>query len=81
MSNVVGLRGIVAPDGDRTPHAEVVEQAEKLLEMARSGEIIGIQSVVIHSDATAVSLFRAGSYNYAAAGMLTAAAHGVIDGA
>ena len=76
MSNVIGLRGAVAPISEPSP--DVVEIAQRLLDLAASGEIMGIQAVVLHRDSTAVSQFRRGGINYAMVGMLMSAAQASI---
>lgn len=75
MSNVVGLRGC-APCV-KEPNADVVAKCEELLELARSGEITGIQCVTIAPDALA-GLMRAGALSYSAIGMLHYAAHHAV---
>lgn len=65
---VVSLRGEFVPTfGEPNPH--VVEQAEKLLELARAGQIVGMQAVTLDGNACA-SLHRAGSITYSLIGML-----------
>lgn len=76
MSNVVGLRGC-APCV-KEPNPDVVAQVEALLDLARAGEITGIQCVGVGPDALA-SLYRAGGVSYSAVGMLFCAAHEAID--
>lgn len=77
MSSVVGLHGAFVPTFGE-PDPQVVEQAERLLSLARAGEIVGIQAVTINGHACA-SLTRAGSVTYSMVGMLHAAAHEAIQ--
>jgi len=71
-NNVVGLRG--CEPFVKEPVASVVAQLEALLELARAGEVIGIQCVTVGPDAL-VGLYRAGVVSYGAVGMLFCAAH------
>lgn len=76
MNNVVGLRGC-APCV-KEPDADVVAKCEELLELARAGEITGIQCVTVSPDALA-GLSRAGRISYSAIGMLHYAAHEAVE--
>lgn len=78
MSNLVSLRGeaILAP-GEVNP--EVVEIAEKLLDMARSGEINAIVAFTTHAD-DGISTFRRGTTSYRLIGTITAALHEMCVG-
>lgn len=49
VAKVVSLRGTPLPTPGE-PEPGVVRLAEKLAEMARSGEIVGLGAVVVHSD-------------------------------
>jgi hypothetical protein len=78
MSDVVSLRGqpIISP-GEVNP--EVVELAEKLLNMAHSGEINALVALAIHSD-DATSTFRRGSLTYRLVGSMTVMLHEICAG-
>lgn len=53
MSEVVALReGIVIAHPGK-PNADVVAMAEKILDCARSGEIVGLAFAAIHFDSSA----------------------------
>ena len=78
MSNIVGLRGEeIRPPGEVNP--EVVEIAERILEMARSGEISTLVAVYIHADET-VGARQKGIGNYRVVGMLTKISHDICAG-
>ena len=77
MSSVVGIHGAFVPTFGE-PNAQVVEQVERLLALALSGEIVGIRAVTIDGSACA-SLTRAGSVTYSMIGMLHGAAHEAIQ--
>jgi len=51
MSNVESLYG--GPSGAREPDAEAIEALEGLLEMAKSGELVGFACAVRHFDGAA----------------------------
>lgn len=51
MGNVVGMGGDPIPSGD--PNPDLVSHLEDILEMARSGEIGGCATIMLHSDRTA----------------------------
>jgi hypothetical protein len=73
MSKVVGLRGEeIRPLGEPDPN--VVAEFERLLEMARSGEIKGMMAAVLHSD-DCVSGSRKGENNFRTIGLLTKMIH------
>ena len=76
MSNVVGLRGCAPCVKEAVP--EVVAKIEELLELARSGEVTGIQCVTVGPDALA-GLLCAGGLSYSAIGMLHYAAHEAVE--
>jgi hypothetical protein len=73
MSNVVGLRGgEIRPLGEANP--DVVAELERLLEMARSGEIKGTMIAVLHAD-DCVSGSRRGESSYRLTGLLMKLIH------
>jgi hypothetical protein len=75
MSNVVGLRGEeIRPPGEVNP--DVVAQAEKILEMAKSGEINALVAAWLHADET-VGGARKGGSNYRLLGLLTHLSHDI----
>lgn len=76
MSNVVGIHGHVPCIKEANP--SVVKELERLLELARSGEVVGLQCVTICPD-KAVSLFRSGAVTYSTVGMLHRAANETIE--
>ena len=49
MSNVVSLDGGVV-HAEREPQESVIEELERLLTMARAGEIQGLAAAVVHAD-------------------------------
>lgn len=51
MSNVVSVFG--GPTGERAVNAALVECLERWLEMARSGEAIGMAGALLHCDGLA----------------------------
>lgn len=82
MSNVVGLNGAPVPRAGE-PRPEVVERLERLLEMARSGEIQGVGAAVLYRD-DSTQVFAVG---LATRGMLGAVtmlqidvAHSLVEG-
>jgi hypothetical protein len=76
MTNVVGLRGCAPCVKEAKP--EVIAKAEELLELARAGEITGIQCVTVSPNGLA-SLYRAGGVSYSAVGMMFCAAHEAVE--
>lgn len=62
MSEVVGLFGQPVVSTDET-NAAAVEEAERLLEMVRSGEIIGFVAVTNYRDGTSGGI-QAGLIHY-----------------
>lgn len=71
MNNVVGLRGQpVVAAAEQQPL--VIEQLEKVLERARSGDIQGVQIFTLHSDGLA-GHWQAGLIQYSMIGMMFAA--------
>lgn len=78
MSDVISLRGEpIVPPGEVNP--EVVELAEKLLNMARSGEINALVALAIHAD-DATSTFRRGALSYRLVGSMTVMLHEICAG-
>ncbi len=65
---VVGIYGgiVIVPE----PHEGVIEALEELLEMARSGEVVGFYGAITHGD-EASSTYAIGHRNYATLGALT----------
>ena len=55
--NVVALRGEYRPPSDE-PNERLVEEMERLLGLARSGEIVGMAGTYLHKD-------KGASYSYA----------------
>jgi hypothetical protein len=75
MSNLVSLRGEAIPaPGEVNP--EVVELAEKLLDLARSGEIKALQAFMVHAD-DCVSAQSKGGANYRLVGIMTHVIHDI----
>ena len=74
---VVSLNGdpIVQPG---EPQADVIEQLEAALEMARSGEIIGVVMVAVHSD-ECTSSCRRGFSNRRTVGELEIVKANLVD--
>ena len=69
-SNVIGLYGNT-PRQPNTANEEVVKQLEKLLEMAKSGEICGVASAIIYNDeAYTTNRLFSGSVSYGEVGRL-----------
>lgn len=70
MNNVVGLRGEeIKPRGE--PRPNVVEAAEEVLELAKSGEITGFAIAMHHADET-VSSWRRGDFSLRLIGIMQA---------
>jgi hypothetical protein len=65
---VVGLRGRAVVDG-REPRADVVELAERIAEMARSGEIVGLAATWGFADDSTGARLR-GIVGYSTVGRL-----------
>ena len=75
MSKIVSLHGgEIKPPGEALP--SVVELAEEVLEMAKSGEICGLFLVTHHSDRT-YSRRMAGEANGATVGYLERLKHAI----
>ena len=55
--NVVALRGEYQPPSNE-PNDRLVEEIERLLDMARSGEIVGMAGTYLHKD-------KGASYSFA----------------
>lgn len=73
MSNVVGMGGQeIAVPGTVAP--DVVAELERVLEMARSGEIKGVMVAVIHHD-DCVSGSRKGEASFRLVGLMTKMIH------
>lgn len=70
MSNIVSISGggEIAPPYEPIP--KVVEIAEKILEMARAGEIQGLTAFLQHSDDT-FTCRRGGDISYRLIGIMT----------
>ncbi|VFU07299.1 conserved hypothetical protein [Methylocella tundrae] len=66
--NVISLRGQFTPPSSE-PNATVIEELERLLEAARSGEILGLAGAYVHKD-------KVVSYSYAGA----VASYGMLGG-
>ena len=62
--NVVALRGEYQPPSNE-PNERLVEEIERLLEMARSGDIVGMAGTYLHRDKGASYSFAGivGSYS------------------
>ena len=71
MADIVGLRGHIPINPHGKPDADVVEQAEWLLNAAKSGEIVGIAGVLLWRDLATCTMV-AGFASYAQLGQLVA---------
>jgi hypothetical protein len=56
--NVVALRGVLQPQPEAEINERLVEELARLLEAARSGEIVGMAGTYLHKD-------RRASYSFA----------------
>lgn len=74
-SKIVGLHGQTVAD-TRKPDPEVIKAAERLLERAKSGEIVGVAGAYLFRD-DAIGRFSAGMFNYGLAGALSNVINGI----